>query len=68
MRHGEYKYDDRAIVQQLADGETLEDIAARIGARSTNPIRYFLDRVRREHGLRTREQMVAHYVRNEWVD
>lgn len=60
-------YDGKKIVQALADGKRIAEIAD--GAdRKYHGLQDFIKRLRRRHGLRTTYQLVAHYVRNGWVD
>lgn len=60
-------YDHVLIIQALADGETYASYARKVG-RSQTGVRAFVERLRTQHNVWTTAQLVAHYLRNGWID
>ena len=61
------KYDEVALVQGIADGLSIAQAGQTMGIpfATINPI---LMRMRAEHRVKTTSQLVAHFLRNKWID
>lgn len=60
-------WDDVEVVQALADGEVMTKFA-RTRGRKYSGLNDFLLRLRVRAGIKTNAQLVAHYIRNGWID
>jgi DNA-binding NarL/FixJ family response regulator len=61
------KYDPKEVLQFLADGETITFVAKRYNV-TGQAIRWVLHRLIKKNGVKTTTQLVAHYLRNGWID
>lgn len=61
------KYNVVDVVQFMADGATMQAIAARYGV-TPYTIRHTLKAYMEQNKVRTTTQLVAHFLRNGWVD
>ena len=61
------KYDPNEVLQKLADGGTIQDIAKQYLVRPSS-MRTTLHALMQEHKVSTIIQLVAHYLRNGWID
>ena len=62
-----YKYYSVDVIQLLADGATISAVAQKYGV-LPNTIRTILHNFMKQHNVHTRTQLVAHFIRNGWVD
>lgn len=60
-------YDRTELIQKIADGETVRAIARQSGIHFA-VLQRLLHDLRRRLGLRTNAQLVAHCLRNGWID
>lgn len=61
------RYDPVEVLQGLADGETVQHIARQYQIRPSS-MRTTLHIMMTQHHVRTITQLVAHYIRNGWID
>lgn len=61
------KYNPIEVIQLLADGSTTHAVAQKYGVRS-DTIRVILHSFMKQHNVHTTTQLVAHFLRNGWVD
>lgn len=61
------KLDPDEVVQMLADGKTVKVISQALRCH-VNTVSNLVKSLRKKTGLKTSCQLVAHYVRNGWVD
>lgn len=61
------KYDPTEVLQKLADGGTVQTIAKEHAVRPSS-MRTTLHSLMSEHRVLTITQLVAHYLRNGWID
>ena len=61
------KYDPTEVLQKLADGSTVQNIAREYAIRPSS-MRTTLHILMQDHKVVTITQLVAHYLRNGWID
>lgn len=61
------KFDEVAFLQAVADGKSITEAGRSVGMACTT-INAVLIRLRRENGVKTTTQLVAHFLRNRWID
>jgi len=59
--------DPVGIVQMLADGRSIRSVAEVYGVHSST-VRVAITRLRDLYKIKTTSQLVAHFLRNGWVD
>lgn len=55
------------LVQGLADGRTLNDLSRDRGNMRVT-MNVLAHRLRKKHRVKTNGQLIAHYLRNGWID
>ena len=61
------RYNYVAVVQGLADGNSLAALATHVG-RSRDGVSTVVARLKKVYGVKTTPQLVAHFLRNGWID